>query len=454
VRRAALYLVTAFALGAPLVAFAVKERDRRAVVGELRDGLALLDAPVERGIDVSASDLVRAQELFEQAWHGDPSGDAGRRARSLWHVAQATRDLARGDLVLAHEEADIAAHLLPGEPHAGVVEAEIALRRNDRPAAERILAALTDARTTLPPALVARARLLRVDLLLDSERASDALALAETLDHDHPRSAAVKNRLGLARAAVGDRVGARAAFDDAVRIDPRHDAAMVNLARLARERGDLPGARTLLERALAIASDSPEAWLAYGVVLGELHADTARHALVRAGELAPDDPAPWVAQGDLDLAEGNAQGAVESFRQALARDENHASARTNLGIALARTGRRDDARRAFEEATRRAPHQGEAWNGLGVMRLGAGDADGAIGPLEQAAALLPDDPNPSLNLGRAFESLQRFDEAVHAYREALRRAPHNPTAMEHLVRLMPAPLRARELRRIGRLAAR
>ncbi len=434
----------------------LRVHDGRATSRLLAEGLALIDAPIERGIDPPTTDLLRAQGLFERAWHGDPAGDAGRTARALWHVAQATLDLDRGELVLAREEADTAAHLVPGEPHARLTEARLALRRGDRALAEVQLQALASRRvaSTIPvsAAVMSRAMLLRIDLLLDTERADDALSLAEALDRDHPLVAAVKNRLGLARAAVGDRAGAREAFERAVALDPRHDPAMVNLARLAREGGDLAGARTMLERSLAVAPDSPEVWLAYGVVLGELHADTARHALVRAGELAPDDPAPWVAQGDLDLVDGNAEGAAESFRQALARDENHATARTNMGVALARLGRRDAARRAFEEATRRAPHQGEAWNGLGVMRLAAGDADGAIGPLEQASALLPGDPNPSLNLGRAFENLRRFDEAVHAFREALRRAPGNATATEHLARLVPAPMRARTPARPRHLA--
>ena len=452
-RRALLWLLTALALIAPAVAFVVRVRDGRAASRQLAEGLALIDAPIERGVDPPATDLVLAQTLFEQAFHGDPASEVGRTARALWHVAQAAQDVDRGELVLAHQEADTAAHLMPGEPHAQLIEARIALRHGERARAEILLETLASRPgRVIPAGVAARATLLRVDLLLDGERADDALAVAEGLDHDHPHVAAVKNGLGLARAGVGDRAGAREAYEQAVAIDPRYDPAMVNLARLARERGDLGIARTLLERALAIAGDSPEAWLAYGVVLGELHADTARHALVRAGELAPDDPAAWVAQGDLDLADGNVDGAVESFRQALARDENHATARTNLGVALARLGRRAEARSTFEEATRRAPHQGEAWNGLGAMRLAAGDADGAIGPLEQASALLPSDPNPSLNLGRAFESLQRFDDAVHAFREALRRAPGNATAMEHLMHLMPAPSRESAQHRTGRLA--
>ena len=75
-------------------------------------------------------------------------------------------------------------------------------------------------------------------------------------------------------------------------------------------------------------------------------------------------------------------------------------------------------------ATRRAPHQGQAWNGLGAMRLFAEDFLGAVGPLQQASTLLPNDPNPPMNLGLAFEGLRRWNEAVRAFREALHRDPN------------------------------
>jgi hypothetical protein len=64
--------------------------------------------------------------------------------------------------------------------------------------------------------------------------------------------------------------------------------------------------------------------------------------------------------------------------------------------------------------------------------------------------LLPGDPNPPLNLARTFESLRRFDEAVRAFREVLRRSPGNSVAIEHLNLLLPPghrPADAREARR-------
>jgi tetratricopeptide (TPR) repeat protein len=428
--------MAAGALCAPLVAVGVRWHEGREGARRLTEGVALLEAPLERAASLEALDVARAQQLFETARWAQGSGREGTRARALWHVAQAWADLARGELSLAQQEADTAEGLAPGDAHARLVLATVAARRGDRVRAEQMLEAL--AREGVPPAVAARAMLLRLDLLLESGRAHDALVAAEALDREHPQVSAVKNLLGLSRAAVGDRAGAREAFQRAAALDPRDASPLVNLARLSREEGDLAAARTTLERALAVAPDHAEAWLAYGVVLMDLRAPEARHALVRAGALAPDDAAPYVAQGNLDLAEGNLPGAIESFRQALAREPEHPTAQTNLGIALARRGDRAGALDAFECATRRAPQQGEAWNGLGAMRLAEGDAERAVGPLQQATVLLPHDPNPALNLGRALEALRRWDDAARAFREALRRDPDNEVAVRHLVQLNPS----------------
>lgn len=454
-RKLVLWLVALGALVAPVLALDVRVRERRESTSQLAQGLAVFEAPIEHVIELESADIARARALFERAWRGDPEGETGARARALMHVAQAYQDLSRNEVVLATQEADTAERLRPGDPHVELLAATVAARRGEGVRAERALDRLARApRGMIPAPVSARAAMLRVDLLLDAGRVHEALAVIESLDRDHPAVGAIKNRLGLARAAVGDRAGAREAFQRAAEIDPSHEAPLVNLARLAREEGDLQGARALLERAIGVAPESPEAWLAYGVVLGDLRDPRARRALVRAGELAPDDAAPWLAQGDLDLAEGHLEGALESFRQALARDPDNVAAETNLGVVLARRGERAGAIEAFERATRRSPHQGQAWNGLGAMRLAQGDAQGALGPLQQASALLPEDPNPPMNLGLALEALQRWDDAGRAYREVLRRAPGHEAALRRLLAITPERDRPRELRRVGRLASR
>jgi Flp pilus assembly protein TadD len=188
----------------------------------------------------------------------------------------------------------------------------------------------------VPASLRARVGLHRLDLLLDEGDGHAALTLAESLAHGTTVRAALGNRLGLARSAVGDVAGARAAFEAAHQSDPRDASALINLARIARTAGDREGARRLLQQALALDETNGEAWLAYGVVLTDLGALVeARRAVLEAGRRMPDQAGPWTTQGEIDLREGHPAEAAASFREALQRAPDDTGARTNLGVALA-----------------------------------------------------------------------------------------------------------------------
>lgn len=453
-RKALLWITTALALAAPAVTLGLRARDARAAGGLLARGETALDAPIERAPRPESVDWRGAAAAFEAARALDPGGAAGQRAAALAHVARAYEFLSRGEAVMAHTEATTASRMLADDPRVKLCLAVAARRRGDAARAERLLDAVD--RSDAPAAVRVRSGVEHVDVLLDANRTNEALTLAETLDRAAPRSAAVANRLGLVRFAVGDVEGAQEALGRARSLDDRDPSPLINLARLARARGALGEARTLLEQALARDEGQGEAWLAYGVVLSELGGQgrAARAAILRAARALPDDAEPWAAQGALDLAEGRWSDAVESYREAIRRAPGHAGARTNLGVALARAGDRRGALQAFQEATELAPGTGAGWNGLGAMRLAAGDAAGAVGPLQQAVTLLPDDPNPALNLGLAFVRLQRWSDAAAALRETLRRQPGNETAIAHLMSLQPDPAARARVAAMRRLAMR
>lgn len=455
-RKALLWVTTALALAAPPAALGLRWHDARQAGDHLARGVDALSAPLDRAPTPESLDWRTAERELDAARALDPGGADARRAEALQHVARALEDLSRGDASLALTEATTATRIAPGDPHATFALALATLRRGDSARAERLFDAV-DHDASAPANLRARSGVHHADVLLDAGRAHDALPLIESLDRSFASSAAVANRVGLVRAAVGDVEGARAAFARARRLDARDPSPLVNLARMARGRGELDDAKTLLEQAIAIDGENGEAQLAYGVVLAELgvdHRDDARRALARAASLRPDDADPCVAQGDLALAEERWTDAAGHFREALAHNPTHAGARTNLGVALARSGDRQGALRAFREATERSPNTGAAWNGLGAMRLASGDAEGAVGPLQQATVLLPEDPNPPLNLGLALSRLQRWNDAAQAFRETLRRSPTNQVAIDHLAAMQPDRASRQRVLDSARLAMR
>ncbi len=450
VRRSLLLASVLACLCAPAYVGLTHARDVRRAAAERAVGESLLDTPLARAPGLSDLPLGEARAHLALARESARGGQSSREVRALELACDALEAIARGEFATAAHAADGALRLQPEQPHALLAAAAAHAGRGDRPAAERTLEQLARARGA-SASLRARGNLLRAEWMLDAGRAHEALDALEGLDREHPRIGAVLNLLGLARASVGDHEGALRAFESAVGSHARREVPLINLARSYRDRGELDRARRTLEQALEADRNSPEAWVAYAVVLADLRDPQARATLTRAADLAPQDATPLAALGALELGLGQLEPAAETFRRALARDPDHAVARTNLGIVLARLGRNDHALRAFEQTTERAPHVGQAWNGLGAMRLAAGDHPGAVGALRQAMTLLPEDPNPAINLGRALEALRQWDAAGRAYREALRRQPQHPAAIERLLAITPPADRDRERRRLGLL---
>lgn len=437
-KKKLLWAVSLTAVCAPVVALGLRLREDARADRWMREGVAKLDVSIDRAPTPESIDWHGAEALFDRVVRAGGDGDRGRRARALWHGCRALGDLSRGELVLASAEVQTARREDPDELRVTFVDAVVLQRRGERRRAAQLFEGITRG-ASVPETLRVRVGLHRLDLLLDEGDGHGALTLAESLAHGTTVRAALGNRLGLARSAVGDSAGARAAFEVARASDPADATPLINLARIARASGDREGARRMLQQALALDQTDGEAWLAYAVVLTDLGAMAeARRAVLEAGRRMPDQPGPWTTQGEIDLREGHPVEAAASFREALQRAPDDTGARTNLGVALARTGDRRGALRAFEQVTQRAPSVGQAWNGLGVMRLGMSDPEGAIGPLEHATRLLPDDPNPPMNLGLAYERLRRWNEAARAFREALRRAPAHELAASHLAAMQPA----------------
>lgn len=90
-------------------------------------------------------------------------------------------------------------------------------------------------------------------------RFEDGAALvSEALKLD-PRSVLGQLLAGYFHAALRNADAARAAFRAALVLDPEHPRAMLGLARIAFERGEIGPAQELLERAVRVYPDFPEA---------------------------------------------------------------------------------------------------------------------------------------------------------------------------------------------------
>lgn len=124
------------------------------------------------------------------------------------------------------------------------------------------------------------------------------------------------------------------------------------------------------------------------------------------------------------------------FKHALVITEDNGAAHNNLGVALAKQGRRAEARTNFQEAIRVNPLWADPHNNLGNLLLYAGELEDALGEYTVAARLKPNLPSARYNLGRVLAELRRFDEALNQLNEAARLDPNYPWPHFEMARIL------------------
>jgi Flp pilus assembly protein TadD len=124
------------------------------------------------------------------------------------------------------------------------------------------------------------------------------------------------------------------------------------------------------------------------------------------------------------------------FRAYLAGGGTNPDAWTQLGLALARDGRNDEAIQALRRAIELVPDAHAAHRSLAAILLGEKDVTAAVHHAERAVALKPDDAMSRELLGITLAAQGRPGLAVQQFREALRLDPGNDTVREHLAQML------------------
>src|SRR5207248_2418807 len=147
---------------------------------------------------------------------------------------------------------------------------------------------------------------------------------------------------------------ALAAYEHAVALDPGFalawdGVAQTNLwlAAFSTEGGQktfdahLASARDAVARALSIEPNLPNGLLAQATIETnfDFNWNAAAQTVSKALALAPADPNMLIAAGNLELALGNTDRAIELYRKAVELDPVSAQARTFLAFNLAATKR-------------------------------------------------------------------------------------------------------------------
>ncbi|MGH9536987.1 MAG: tetratricopeptide repeat protein, partial [Terriglobales bacterium] len=121
----------------------------------------------------------------------------------------------------------------------------------------------------------------------------------------------------------------------------------------------------------------------------------------------------------------NKPGEAEAtYRKAISLRPQYWAGYSWLGVFYWQQGRYDDAAKAFQEVVSLAPDNYRGYSDLGAMDVMKGRFPEAISVLEKSVARRPNAAAYN-NLGNAYFSMRKFDEAAHDFEEGLKLEKNN-----------------------------
>lgn len=172
-----------------------------------------------------------------------------------------------------------------------------------------------------------------------------ALVCLLTLSCDSPQIRALRsNTLGVAYMSLQQVEEALGAFREARKLDPTLEAARVNEAIALFNLQLYPEAEAVLTGITTDRPDDVRAWYNLGLIYRNTgRSEEGAKAFAEAVRIDPADADSWYLLGLMRYNLQDYAGAIEAYEAALARNAFHYSAEYGMFLALARSGRTDEA---------------------------------------------------------------------------------------------------------------
>lgn len=279
------------------------------------------------------------------------------------------------------------------------------------------------------------------DAIADQTPASERVAPAALTTSSEPAQIAYwKGRANLDRRDLaGNTQAALKDFQDAITADPKFAMAYAGLAEaqwaMYVQTNDKSWAQQAVEStttALKLEPDRPAVRYAAGLTLFRTGSyDEARQELERAVALQPTSEDATRLLGRVLMRQGRIDEGMEQFRKALAIRPNSVSLHSDMGLALYNAQRYAEALTAFEKATALAPNSSISLSQAGAASQMLGDNRKALEFYERATAISPRAETFS-SMGTIYYSLGEYAKAAAAYEGALLIRPLGATTHRNL----------------------
>jgi cytochrome c-type biogenesis protein CcmH/NrfG len=201
-----------------------------------------------------------------------------------------------------------------------------------------------------PEDIEARALLVRL-LAFAGDMPGAQVAATQLAQHLKPGDPRAWIELGHAREVAHDFEGALAAYDTAASAAPANPAGPLEGGSRAARWGEVEEAAPRLEEAIKRGANDAATWHTLGLVRVHLHDLDGAEQAYRAGLAAdPKSAESWLGLATVAALRDDAAAALKAYDAILVLRPRFASAELGRAWALAKLGRKDEARGALDHA--------------------------------------------------------------------------------------------------------
>ncbi len=205
--------------------------------------------------------------------------------------------------------------------------------------------------------------------------------------------------------------------------NPFHPKALVGITLVALASGQPAAAIKTAEAAVASAPQMGAAWVALGQALLAAGRKDEAESAYRQGICFGMEALARLGLGELRIASGRPQEAIEEFERALHRQPTLVAAQMGAGNALAMMARHEQAMARYEQALAMRPKLPEAFFAMGFVLARMGKLKEAEASYRRALVQRPDFAAAWINLGSLLRDLGREVYAEAALRRAVELRP-------------------------------
>ena len=222
-------------------------------------------------------------------------------------------------------------------------------------------------------------------------------------------------------------------YQQVLKIDPNHIAALNNLGAIFQQLGENQKAKKCLKKQLKLILDFVDAHNNLGIIFQELsESQQAKECYEKAIEINPNHVDAHNNLGNIFKEFGEHQKAKGCYEKAIEINPIYVHAHNNLGNIFKEFGEHQKAKECYEKAIEIDPNHVDAHNNLGVVFEELKEYQKAKDCYEKAIEINPNHVDAHNNLGVVFKELKEYQKAKECFEEAIEIDPNHIVAHKHL----------------------